>query len=341
MAKKWSTGLVNFVAGNGSLRQAASGARTLIFEGSQVGSADLAAVGTLLATLTKGGGSFTGETLAEWQSTLSGSSGSLSALILGALVRSGTAQAGAAGTITLDAGGSATDDEYNGMFVLITGGTGANQYRRISDYVGSTKVATVASNWATTPDATSTFQVVSGIDLMSAAESFATDLTTTAANVAANINAFASIPDLTAYSNGAVVNIVAPKATGSLLNGFRLFSVGNGVTATVENGGLPEVWGVDCVNGVTWQTPAVDGVIAKEPTVMQGNGVANGTAGWFRMCFDAGDDGLSASTVYKRLDGNCGTSDTDDLKLSALQVQTAVPVVINTFPLSVLKTLTS
>ena len=69
---------------------------------------------------------------------------------------SGTAQAGAAGTITLAAGASAVDDFYNGCIVKTTGGTGgaagAMQARVIYDYVGSTKVATVGpNNWETNP----------------------------------------------------------------------------------------------------------------------------------------------------------------------------------------------
>lgn len=71
----------------------------------------------------------------------------------------GTAQAGAAGTITLAAGESATDDFYNGMLVRITSGTGSGQVRRITDYVGASKVATVDSNWTTTPDNTSVYRV--------------------------------------------------------------------------------------------------------------------------------------------------------------------------------------
>lgn len=74
-------------------------------------------------------------------------------------IRSGTAQAGAAGTITLDASASGTDDFYNNCVIQITGGTGANQSRIISDYVGSTKVASVNDNWVTTPDNTSVFLI--------------------------------------------------------------------------------------------------------------------------------------------------------------------------------------
>lgn len=75
-------------------------------------------------------------------------------------IRSNTAQAGAAGTITLDASASASDDFYNDTQIYLTGGTGAGQARRIRDYVGATKVATVVPNWTTNPDATSTFAIL-------------------------------------------------------------------------------------------------------------------------------------------------------------------------------------
>lgn len=76
-----------------------------------------------------------------------------------ALIRSGTAQAGAAATITLDAGASASDDFFNSQVVQIVSGTGAGQSRLIRDYTGSTKVADVVPNWVTNPDATSVFIV--------------------------------------------------------------------------------------------------------------------------------------------------------------------------------------
>ena len=78
--------------------------------------------------------------------------------------RTGTAQAGGASTITLDSSASATDDIYNGATVTITGGTGSGQTRIISDYVGSTKVATVSAAWTTQPDNTSTFSVSSQVN---------------------------------------------------------------------------------------------------------------------------------------------------------------------------------
>lgn len=75
-------------------------------------------------------------------------------------IRYGTAQAGASGTITLDASASAVDSFYNYDLIQIYGGTGVGQSRMISAYVGSTKVASVGQNWATNPDSTSQFVII-------------------------------------------------------------------------------------------------------------------------------------------------------------------------------------
>lgn len=84
----------------------------------------------------------------------------IAAIVAALIIRSATAQAGAAGTITLDASASAVDDFYNGTLVLITSGTGVGQVRLITDYVGSTKVATIGPNWQTNPSATSVFSIL-------------------------------------------------------------------------------------------------------------------------------------------------------------------------------------
>lgn len=93
-----------------------------------------------------------------WDEGLSGhvAAGSAGAALY--TIRSGTAQAGASTTITLDASASAVTDFYKDQFIYITGGTGAGQGRIISAYNGTTKVATV-STWATNPDNTSVFVI--------------------------------------------------------------------------------------------------------------------------------------------------------------------------------------
>lgn len=76
-------------------------------------------------------------------------------------IRANTAQAVAAGSITLDASASSTNSYYNGMLVVITGGTtGVGQVRLITGYVGSTQVASVTPNWTTTPTGTVTFAIL-------------------------------------------------------------------------------------------------------------------------------------------------------------------------------------
>lgn len=71
----------------------------------------------------------------------------------------GAAQSGTSTTITLKSTASATNDIYNGMYVTITGGTGAGQVRIIQSYVGSTKVATVDVAFTTAPTSASNYQI--------------------------------------------------------------------------------------------------------------------------------------------------------------------------------------
>lgn len=75
-------------------------------------------------------------------------------------IRTGTAQTGAAGSITLDASASAVTDFYEGAVIYLTGGTGAGQINMCTAYNGTSKLATVAQAWETTPDATTTFAII-------------------------------------------------------------------------------------------------------------------------------------------------------------------------------------
>lgn len=72
----------------------------------------------------------------------------------------GLAQSGAVGSITLEATADGNNDFYNRMIILIESGTGVGQARLISAYNGTSKVATVAREWVTTPDATSRYVII-------------------------------------------------------------------------------------------------------------------------------------------------------------------------------------
>lgn len=99
------------------------------------------------------------------------------------VVHSGTARDGS-NTITpsqplhsirLSTGASGSNDFYNGMKIVITGGTGSGQYRTISDYDGSGKYAYVSGRWITKPDNTSTYEIYSAKTIKLSASDTALD----------------------------------------------------------------------------------------------------------------------------------------------------------------------
>lgn len=77
--------------------------------------------------------------------------------------RAGTAAAGGAASLTLDAGASASNDYYNGMVCRITAGTNQYGINQVIDYDGTTKVCTMAFPWDTPTDGTSQFRLAKGM----------------------------------------------------------------------------------------------------------------------------------------------------------------------------------
>jgi hypothetical protein len=75
-------------------------------------------------------------------------------------VHTGTAAAGAAASITLEAGISLALNELAGLVVAIVSGTGSGQVRTItSNTAGVSSVVTVDNAWITTPDNTSVYEL--------------------------------------------------------------------------------------------------------------------------------------------------------------------------------------
>ena len=127
----------------------------------------------------------------------------------------GTAQAGSTSTtINLAATASATDDIYNSMTVYISSGTGSGQIKVITDYVGSTKIATVSA-WTTTPDNTSVYEVMPAVSIT----------TTEGSGAAARVSSVV----------GGVIKKVSMTAVGTLYrSGTATLTGGGGSGATVE-----------------------------------------------------------------------------------------------------------
>ncbi len=81
----------------------------------------------------------------------------------GLALASGTAQGGAAGSITLAANSSTTSGYYNEYYVRIAGGTGVlNEAKQVTAYDGTTFIATVDSAWTTPPDSTTQYVIQEG-----------------------------------------------------------------------------------------------------------------------------------------------------------------------------------
>ena len=91
--------------------------------------------------------------------TPSATTGNITITASAATTETGTAQGGAADTITVKAASSYVDDQPNGMFITLTSGTGSGQTRHVEDFVASTKVLTVYPAWTTAPDATTAYKV--------------------------------------------------------------------------------------------------------------------------------------------------------------------------------------
>lgn len=85
MTLRLSTRMRNFILNGGSFKQAFKGGKLKIYSGSQPASADAAPTGTLLATITDASGAHTQEVRASGTITLSGSSGSVTAVTVNTL----------------------------------------------------------------------------------------------------------------------------------------------------------------------------------------------------------------------------------------------------------------
>ncbi len=70
-----------------------------------------------------------------------------------------TARGGSSTSVTLDFNASSGDDYYKDMFIIITGGTGAGQIRKIGSYDGTTKIAQVEEDWDVIPGSGSTYKI--------------------------------------------------------------------------------------------------------------------------------------------------------------------------------------
>lgn len=228
MTMRLSTGLRNFLNKQGGIDDALRNGWIEIYSGAQPATADAAATGTLLCTISNNSGAITKEVLS-------------------------------AGTVTLSTGAAGSVDTLT----------------------------------------------VNGVEIMGTSVPFNTSLTQTAADVAAQINRFRSVPDYTATSAGAVVTIKALPGTGTGPNGYVVASTVTTITKVDAN----MAGGVASVNGLKFDVSAA-GVMSKLSTqTWSGVNGNTGTAGWFRQYGSVADaSALDSTATYLRIDGAIATS---------------------------------
>lgn len=171
---------------------------------------------------------------------------------------------------------------------------------------------------------------VDSVEILGAAVSFDTDLATTAAAVAAQINKYKSVPNYTASSSGAVVTIKAPRGMGALANSLTVDSTCTTLVGTDVN----TSGGVTPVNGLRFGV-STDGVLVKDDAqVWSGVAAATGTAGWFRFTGSVADSGATDSTdTQVRMDGSISTSGAQ-LNMSSTSITSGATQTISSFPIT-------
>lgn len=177
-----------------------------------------------------------------------------------------------------------------------------------------------------------TVTVGGAIPLIGSSVAWDTDVNTTATALAAAINAYSNGLNITAEAVTDTVTLSCPFWLGANANGLTLATTKTTVTTTDD---ATFTTGVDAVNGLNWQNPAVAGVLSKESTVWQMTAGATGTAGWFRFEADPNDD-QGLSTLFPRLDGSIATSGAD-LNLSSTAIASAGVYTINSWDLTIPK----
>jgi hypothetical protein len=154
-------------------------------------------------------------------------------------------------------------------------------------------------------------------NLLSAAVTFSSTLTATAALVAANINARQNPLNITATSSDAVVTLYLPYWLGASGDALTIaattttlgVAVNGGSSAVFGGTGSPAT-GVTALNGLNIAEVSTAGLVLKDADLWAAVAVATGTTGWFRWVAGGSTvDGVSGSDV--RFDGTVAVSGGD------------------------------
>ncbi len=163
--------------------------------------------------------------------------------------------------------------------------------------------------------------------------SFTTDLATTAQALCDAINRN-GIFRATYPGTGVVVTVLAPPGAGTAYNGLAFAITQTTMTSTV--GAATLAAGTAATAGLQWGTPS-GGVVGKSGT-WSFDGLAAGTAGWFRIKASSGDTDGAATATYLpvRLDGSIAVSGAD-MNLSNITIAIDAPTTIDSLTVTMPK----
>ena len=154
---------------------------------------------------------------------------------------------------------------------------------------------------------------VGGIQILGATVTWATSNTNTATLLAAQINKFHGYKLFVATAATTVVTLKANLGYGTAVNSLVVTTTESGgdIVATDVNIGSG-VSGILQVNGLNFDDVAT-GLLAKRTgQTWSAVGLADGTAGWFRLRGPITDnDSADTAGAFTRLDGNIATSGAD------------------------------
>lgn len=202
---------------------------------------------------------------------------------------------------------------------------------------GGTRTSEVRATGSTTLTGGSSGSVdtltVNSIEVMGTSVPFNTSLTQTAADVVTMVNNNPKNLLFFASSSGAVVTLTAKPGLGTLANGWVVAGTSTTITQSYVNIGSG-VAGVTAVNGVTFNGSTAGALTKNASETWSGTGVANGTAGWFRVIGSVADAGsLDSSAVQIRVDGAIATSGSE-MNMSNTTVAISAVQTVNTFTIT-------
>lgn len=213
---------------------------------------------------------------------------------------SGTTVSSTNNTIVLDSNASIVDDTYNGKIIKVFKTGIATQYRTISDYVGSTKTATISVNWISNPNNTFGYDIQ---EVVNNTQAIATRQDSPTSNGIAYWNNTLNRFDTTLTPS--VTTLTSTQITGT-----APFIVAS--TTKVTNLNADSVDGIGITSSTSGRVPFlsgtnfVDSAIVTEGTVFAiGTGVVAGS----RLTLQAVSDASTSGSAFLRLINGTATND--------------------------------